>query len=69
MQIRCRFGSASCSAAGCFQLMEAAGEAALSTWIARWSDLIDFEVIPVVAPAEYWACIGTTSAADRTEGP
>jgi hypothetical protein len=41
----------------CFQVMEAADDAALRPWIARWSDFIDFEVIPV-DPAEYWARTG-----------
>lgn len=44
----------------CFQLMEAADEGALQPWVARWSDLIDFDVIPVVDPAEYWARLGVS---------
>ncbi len=31
----------------CFQVMEAADEAALRTWTARWEDLVSFEIIPV----------------------
>ena len=36
----------------CWQVMETADRALLDQWIARWSDLVDFEVIPVVTSAE-----------------
>jgi hypothetical protein len=39
----------------CFQLMEAVDAAALEPWIARWNDLVEFEIVPVVASNEYWA--------------
>ena len=39
----------------CYQLMEAPARALLDQWIARWNDLVDFEVIPVLTSAEYWA--------------
>ena len=39
----------------CFQLMEAPRRESLSTWVDRWSDLIDFEIVPVLASANYWA--------------
>ena len=32
----------------CFQLMEADDITLLQRWIARWSDLMAFEVVPVV---------------------
>src|SRR5215472_15049068 len=32
----------------CFQLMECSDIALLQQWIAEWSDLIDFEIVPVV---------------------
>jgi hypothetical protein len=32
---------------GCFQLMECDEVGPLQEWIARWSDLADFEVFPV----------------------
>lgn len=32
----------------CFQLMEAADEAPLREWTAKWSDLVAFEIVPVV---------------------
>jgi hypothetical protein len=31
----------------CFQVMEAPDEATLKEWTAHWSDLVDFEVVPV----------------------
>jgi len=39
----------------CFQVMETAHEELLKTWISRWSDLVDFEIIPVLTSAEFWA--------------
>jgi hypothetical protein len=39
----------------CFQLMEAPTPEALQPWIDRWNDLVDFEVVPVVESAAFWA--------------
>jgi len=36
----------------CFQIMECEDRALLTQWTARWEDLIEFEVIPVVTSAE-----------------
>lgn len=36
----------------CYQIMEAADRELLDQWMARWSDLTDFEVIPVLSSAE-----------------
>jgi len=36
----------------CFQIMECDDRALLAQWTARWEDLIEFEVIPVVTSAE-----------------
>ena len=36
----------------CYQLMETDDPALLEQWIARWSDLADFEVHPVVTSQE-----------------
>jgi hypothetical protein len=36
----------------CFQLMECADLALLMKWIGNWTDLVDFEVVPVVTSAE-----------------
>jgi Protein of unknown function (DUF3303) len=36
----------------CYQLMEASDRTLIDKWIANWSDLIDFEIHPVVSSAE-----------------
>jgi hypothetical protein len=36
----------------CFQVMETSDPALLNEWMSRWSDLVQFEVIPVVTSAE-----------------
>jgi len=41
----------------CFQVMECEDRALLTQWTARWEDLIEFEVIPVVTSAEAAATI------------
>jgi hypothetical protein len=41
----------------CFQLMEAADEARLREWMANWSDLVDFEVIPVMTSSQFWSSL------------
>lgn len=36
----------------CYQLMEADDRRLLDAWIARWSDIVEFEVHAVISPAE-----------------
>jgi len=36
----------------CFQLMEADDVTHLNEWIANWSDIVDFEVYPVISSKE-----------------
>jgi hypothetical protein len=36
----------------CYQVMESDDRRPLDEWIDQWSDLIDFEVIPVITSAE-----------------
>src|SRR5262245_60026912 len=36
----------------CFQVMECTDSQLLEQWIARWSDLVDFEVIEIVSSAQ-----------------
>ncbi|MGE5731654.1 MAG: DUF3303 domain-containing protein [Gemmatimonas sp.] len=43
--------------AHCYQVMQAAEPRLLEQWIAQWSDLVDFEVIPVITSAEAAAAI------------
>ncbi|MGE5176015.1 MAG: DUF3303 domain-containing protein, partial [Hyphomicrobiales bacterium] len=37
--------------ARCYQVMECDDRALLDEWISRWSDLVDFDVIPVMTSA------------------
>lgn len=53
--------------ARCFQVMEAPDERALRPWLDAWSDLVEFEVVPVETSAEYWSRAGTRRAG--TLGP
>ena len=39
----------------CFQVMQAPDRATLDVWIARWSDLVTFEVVPVLTSKDFWA--------------
>jgi hypothetical protein len=41
--------------ARCFQVMEAPSSEQLEPWVARWADLADFEIVPVLTSQEYWA--------------
>ena len=36
----------------CYQVMESPTRELLDAWIAAWSDLVDFEVFPVITSAE-----------------
>ena len=47
--------------ARCYQVMACDDRAQLDAWIARWSDLVDFEVVPVVTSAEAAARVGEES--------
>jgi hypothetical protein len=42
--------------------MEAASEAPLREWMANWSDLVDFEVIPVMTSSQFWTSIESGQA-------
>ena len=41
----------------CYQVMECEDPALLEEWMGRWSDLVKFEVIPVMTSAEAAAVI------------
>ena len=43
--------------ARCYQVMETDDRALLDQWISNWSDLVDFEVIPVVTSAQASAAV------------
>jgi hypothetical protein len=36
----------------CFQLMETEDPSLFDEWIARWSDLVEFEIVPVIGSPE-----------------
>ncbi len=48
--------------AKCYQVMECDDRALLEQWMARWKDLVDFEVVPVLTSAE------AAEAAERARG-
>jgi hypothetical protein len=39
----------------CFQVMEATNLELLESWVSRWNDLIDFEIIPILTSNVFWA--------------
>jgi hypothetical protein len=39
----------------CFQIMEADRTESLAEWVSHWDDLVDFEIVPVLTSAEFWA--------------
>ena len=41
----------------CFQLMEASDPELFHAWTSHWDDLMDFEIIPVLSSADFWARI------------
>jgi hypothetical protein len=41
--------------ARCFQLMQTSRPELLTDWTAHWADLIDFEIVPVLTSADFWA--------------
>ena len=43
--------------ARCFQIMEAPDRALLDQWLARWIDLVDFDVVPVITSLEAAAAV------------
>jgi hypothetical protein len=43
----------------CFQLMECDDLELLTAWIARWSDLVRFEVVPVVTSGQAASAVRT----------
>jgi hypothetical protein len=42
----------------CFQLMECDDITLLQRWVAEWSDLVHFEIVPVVAGKDTAAALG-----------
>lgn len=43
----------------CFQLMESDNVVLLQRWVAEWSDLVEFEIVPVVLGKETSAALAS----------
>ena len=43
--------------ATCYQVMECDDRRLLDQWLANWSDIVEFEVIPVITSAEAAAAV------------
>jgi Protein of unknown function (DUF3303) len=56
------------SKACCYQVMEARDAKAIKVWTDRWSDLVEFEVIPVVTSQEFWATFPDEGASSSPGG-
>lgn len=41
----------------CYQVMESPERELLDQWLARWRDLVDFEVMPVITSADAQALV------------
>jgi len=39
----------------CFQLMETSQPELLHAWTRHWDDLMEFEIVPVLTSADFWA--------------
>ena len=44
----------------CFQVMECDDVTLLQQWVAEWSDLVEFEIVPVSAGRDTGAALGQT---------
>ena len=49
----------------CYQIMECEDRKLLDEWMARWADLIDFEVVPIIASSEAAALVLAEDEASR----
>ena len=48
----------------CYQVMECDDRALLDEWMRTWSDIVSFEVLPVIGSAEASATFGAASRPD-----
>lgn len=49
----------------CYQLMECDDRALLDEWMRAWSDIVAFEILPVIGSAEAAARFGSTGGNDE----
>ncbi len=47
----------------CFQIMEAEDVTLLQRWVAEWSDLVEFEIVPVCSGRDTAAALSTDHSA------
>lgn len=45
----------------CYQVMACSDPALLDTWTAQWSDLVDFEIVPVIPSSDAAAAVAARS--------
>ena len=43
------------SGARCFQIMETDAPELFEDWTRCWDDLVEFEIVPILTSAEFWA--------------
>ena len=48
----------------CFQVMDCANRTLLDEWMARWADLVEFEVVPVISSADAAARMAHPASAE-----
>jgi hypothetical protein len=48
----------------CFQLMECDDATLLQRWVAEWSDLVSFEIVPVVSGKDTAAALSSPQRSD-----
>jgi NAD(P)H-flavin reductase len=48
----------------CFQLMKTEDDALLKEWMEKWSDLVDFEIVPVVLSSQMQQTMAATQQMD-----
>jgi hypothetical protein len=53
----------------CYQVIEGAEPALLEAWMARWRDLVDFEVLPVLTSAEAAAAVAALAPGPAAPTP
>ena len=53
----------------CYQVMECDDRRLLDEWIAAWSDLVDFEVVPVITSPEAAARVPSAAAPANAAPP
>jgi hypothetical protein len=53
----------------CYQVMRCPDRELLDTWMARWTDLVDFEVHPVLTSPDAAAAVATIASKENPDAP